>query len=76
MGIFARETQMLQFAVENGYIDMSKQQQQFIIDSQLKVDKAQQKYNKVLSSGTASATDIADAQNNLNKAIADQEEGL
>lgn len=76
VGIFARETQMLQFAVENGYIDMSKQQEQFIIDSQLKVDKAQQKYNKVLSSGKATATDIADAQNNLNKALAEQEEGL
>ena len=76
VGIFARETQMLQFAVERGYIDMSKQQEQFIIDSQLKVDKAQQKYNKVLSSGKATATDIADAQNNLNKAIAEQEEGL
>lgn len=76
VGIFARETQMLQFAVENGYIDMSKQQQQFIIDSQLKVDKAQQKYNKVLSDSNSTATDIADAQNNLNKAIAEQEEGL
>lgn len=76
VGIFARETQMLQFAVENGYIDMSKQQEQFIIDSQLKVDKAQQKYNKVLSSGKSTATDIADAQNNLNKAIAAQGEGL
>lgn len=76
VGIFARETQMLQFAVENGYIDMSKQQEQFIIDSQLKVDKAQQKYNKVLGDSNSTTTDVADAQNNLNKAIADQEEGL
>lgn len=76
VGIFARETQMMTYAVEKGYIDISEQQEQFLIDSQLKVDKAQQKYNKVLADSESTSVDIADAQNKLNKAIKEQEDGL
>lgn len=76
VGIFARETTMAAFAIEKGYIDVSAQQEQFAADSAIKVAKAQQAYDKVLASGKSTPVDIADAQNKLTKAIAEQDEGL
>ena len=76
VGIFATETQLMEFAVEKGYINIGKQQEQFLIDSQLKVDTAQQQYQKTLNNSKSTAIDVANAQNRLNKAIAEQEEGL
>ena len=69
LGIYATETQLMSYAVEKGFIEIGEQQKQFAIDSNIKVAKAQQNYDKILASSKSTPVDIADAQNKLTKAL-------
>ena len=76
LGIFGSDAQLAAFAMKEGYIDISEAQNQFFIDSEIKVGKAQQNYDKVMANSKSTAVDVADAQNKLTKALKEQEEGL
>ncbi len=76
VGIFARESNLLAFAVEKGYVDTTEATKKFAEESSIAVEKAQQKYSKAVEKYGEGSIEARDAQNKLNDALEKQEDGL
>lgn len=76
VGIFAKESNLLAFAVERGYVDTSEATKRFAEESAIAVEKAQVKYSKAVGKYGEDSVQARDAQNKLNKALKKQEDGL
>lgn len=76
VGIFARESNLLAFAVEKGYVDTTEATKKFAEESSIAVEKAQKKYTKAVEKYGEGSTEAKDAQLKLNDALQKQEDGL
>lgn len=76
VGIFARESNLLAFAVEKGYVDTAEATKEFAEESAVAVEKAEKRYTKAVSKYGEGSTEAKDAQLKLNDALQKQEDGL